>query len=171
MTYFWFFITIVLPVLICIGIAITMIIAIKKNGKKVSLSYFILPVISVLCVYFLCLSIGKGGPYKREPNAENTKLTAAEYTLTEWPISDEDLNDVSEACIDYFKNSGNFEFCELTELRYYGKPHYDEDMVIIIASIKQGVFSRYAGGYFFEFERNTDTDKWEFTRSYKSILL
>ncbi len=154
----------VVPALVIIGSIIALIVIIKKKGKQVFLPYAVFPVISLLCMFVLGLHIKEGAPYSREPNAENVELVAEERNRAEYPISDDDLNAVFETCIDYFKNSGEYDFCELTGLRYlYMYSPGGNDVAMIEASYKSGFFSNVTHyGKFYALKREQNSNKWVF---------
>ena len=153
----------VVPALIIIGSIISLIVIIKKNGKKF-LPYAVFPVISLLCMFVLGLHIKEGAPYSREPNAENVELVVEEWNMAEYPISDDDLNAVFETCIDYFKNSGGYDFCELTGLRYlYMFSSGGNDVAMIETSYNSGFFSNVTHyGKFYALKRELNSNKWVF---------
>jgi hypothetical protein len=156
----------VVPALVIIGSIIALIIIIKKKGRQVFLPYAVLPVISLLFMFSLGLNICKGGPYTKKPAAENVELMVEEKFLTEYPISEQELNDVFEVCIDYFRKSENFEYCELNQLRYLYKYSYDDcDIVMIAARYKRGYLGEVGeknNGKFFKIERKKGSNKWVF---------
>ena len=155
----------VVPALVIIGSIIALII-IKKKGRQVFLPYAILPVISLLFMFFLGFNICKGGPYTKKPTADNVELLTEEKFLTEYPISEQELNDVYEVCIDYFRKGENFEYCELNQLRYlYEYSNDDRDIVMIAARYKRGYLGEAGeknNGKFFEIERKKGSNNWEF---------
>ena len=97
------FIYYILPALVILGSLIALIVLIKKKGKQVFLSYAVLPVISLLCMFFLVSNIKEGGPYTKTSDTENVELLAGEQNLKAFPISEQELNDIFEVCIDQFK--------------------------------------------------------------------
>ncbi|WP_295084953.1 hypothetical protein [Ruminococcus sp.] len=163
-TLFMLFIILGLPALACLGAIIALIVTIKKKGKKVILPYILLPLVSVLCMFLLGRVIYEGRPYSKEPIVENVEFIVEERNLKDYPISEEDLNDVFETCIDYFKNSGDYEFCKLINLRYlYMYSPNDIDIVMIDVSYKAGLFSHVKNyGRFFKITRKIDGNQWEF---------
>ena len=160
----WTFIWFVLPVLISVGAIIALFVTIKKKGKKVILPYILLPWVSVVCILFSVMMICGGGPYSREPVTENVKLVAEEGNRAEYPISDEDLNAVFETCIDYFKNGGDYDFCELIGLRYlYMYSPGGNDVAMIEVRYNGGFFSDVQHyGKFYKLERDRNSNEWVF---------
>ena len=154
----------VVPALVIIGSIIALIVIIKKKGKQVFLPYAVFPVISLLCMFVLGLHIKEGAPYSREPNAANVELVAEERNRADFPISDEDLNAAFETCIDYFKSSGDYEFCELIGLRYlYMYSPGGNDVVMIEVRYNSGFFSNVTHyGKFYKLERDRNSNEWVF---------
>ncbi|WP_028517620.1 hypothetical protein [Ruminococcus flavefaciens] len=160
------FIYYILPALVILGSIIAIIVLIKKKGKQVFLPYAILPVISLLCMFFLGLHIKEGGPYTKTPDTENVELLAGEQNLKAFPISEQELNDIFEVCIDQFKKSDNFEYCKLNQLRYLERYSNDDcDSVFIAVDYKRGYLSPGGNnGRFFNIERKKGSNNWGFKR-------
>ena len=158
------FVIYALPVLICAGAVVAMVFYIKKKKEKRIFTCVVLSLAAVLCMSFWGWAVYKGAPYSREPIAENVELVATERNKALSRISDEDLNAAFETCIDYYKNSGKYEFSELTELRFIDmESNYDRDRVSILASVERGFFFHGGGGGGFRLERKAGSDKWEVT--------
>ena len=164
---FWHLITFViyvLPVLICAGAVVAMVFYIRKKKEKSIFTCVVLSFTAVLCMSFWGWRVYQGRPYSREPITENVELVAEERNRADFPISDEDLNAAFETCIDYFKSSGDYEFCELIGLRYlYMYSPGGNDVVMIEVRYNSGFFSNVTHyGKFYKLERDRNSNEWVF---------